>query len=89
MTSFRRRICRSAAWAAVASFTLGCLAANTNTSRFGFTGPEIFPIENQISQLHVADLDGDGLYSTFEIAGQSAEGGEPFVLPMEVHREVD
>ena len=29
--------------------------------RFGFTGPEIFPIDNQISQLHVADLDGDGL----------------------------
>ena len=37
----------------------------------------------------LGDLDGDGLYSTFEIAGQSAEGGEPFVLPMEVHREVD
>ncbi len=37
------------------------LAAGTNTNRFGFTGPEIFPIENQISQLHVADLDGDGL----------------------------
>ena len=29
--------------------------------RFGFSGREIFPIENQISQLHVADLDGDGL----------------------------
>ena len=32
-----------------------------STNRFGFTGPEIFPIDNQISQLHVADLDGDGL----------------------------
>ena len=31
-----------------------------NTNTFGFTGPEIFPIDNQISQLHVADLDGDG-----------------------------
>ena len=29
--------------------------------RFGFTGPEIFPIDPQIAQLHVADLDGDGL----------------------------
>jgi len=33
---------------------------NTLTS-FGFTGPEIFPIDAQISQLRVADLDGDGL----------------------------
>ncbi len=43
------------------SLTLNGLAADTNTSRFGFTGPEIFPIDSQISQLHVADLDGDGL----------------------------
>src|SRR5437763_10937092 len=34
---------------------------NTGTNRFGFTGPEIYPIDNQISQLRVADLDGDGL----------------------------
>ena len=61
MTCFSRRIRRWALWAAAASFTLGCLAANTNTNRFGFTGPEIFPIESQISQLHVADLYGDGL----------------------------
>src|SRR5258706_3979755 len=38
-----------------------CGAAETDTNRFGFTGPEIFPIDNQIGQLHVADLDGDGL----------------------------
>jgi len=31
------------------------------TNRFGFTGPEIFPLENQISLLKNADLDGDGL----------------------------
>ena len=31
----------------------------STTNRFGFTGPEIFPIDNQIGQLHVADLDGD------------------------------
>ncbi len=48
-------------WAAGASATLNCRAASTNASRFGFTGPEIFPIDSQISQLHVADLDGDGL----------------------------
>src|SRR5262245_2220545 len=34
---------------------------NSLSNRFGFTGPEIFPIDNQIGQLHVADLDGDGL----------------------------
>jgi hypothetical protein len=31
------------------------------TNSFGFTGPEIFPIDDQISLLHAADLDGDGL----------------------------
>ena len=61
MISSSRRICRCAVWLVAASFTLGCLAASTNASRFGFTGPEIFPIENLISQLHVADLDGDDL----------------------------
>src|SRR3974377_134915 len=61
MICFSRWICRGAVWSAAASATLGCLAANTNATRFGFTGPEIFPIDNLISQLHVADLDGDGL----------------------------
>src|ERR1044072_4745394 len=28
---------------------------------FGFSGPETFPIDAQISQLHGADIDGDGL----------------------------
>ena len=37
------------------------LAAASDTNRFGFTSPEIFPIDSQMSQLHVADLDGDGL----------------------------
>ena len=31
------------------------------TNNFGFTGPEIFPIDDQINLLHAADLDGDGL----------------------------
>jgi len=31
------------------------------TNRFGFTGPEIFPIDSQIGSLRAADLDGDGL----------------------------
>ncbi|HEX4645505.1 MAG TPA: VCBS repeat-containing protein [Verrucomicrobiae bacterium] len=33
---------------------------DTATNRFGFTGPEIFPIDNQIGLLRSADLDGDG-----------------------------
>ncbi len=50
-----------ATWVASASFAWCFVASGADTNRFGFTGPEIFPIENQISQLHVADLDGDGL----------------------------
>jgi hypothetical protein len=37
-----------------------CPAASV-TNRFSFAGPEIFPIDNQISNLRIADLDGDGL----------------------------
>jgi hypothetical protein len=36
-------------------------ASEALTNRFGFAGPEIFPIENQISQVKTADIDGDGL----------------------------
>ncbi len=35
--------------------------ADAGTNRFGFGGPEIFPVDNQIGLLHAADLDGDGL----------------------------
>ena len=37
------------------------VGANTNTNNFNFSGPEIFPIDQQIGLLHVADMDGDGL----------------------------
>ncbi|MGI8964960.1 MAG: FG-GAP repeat domain-containing protein [Limisphaerales bacterium] len=46
--------------------TLFCLgifsgrAAETKRSKFGFSGPEIFPIDNQIGQLRAADINGDG-----------------------------
>jgi hypothetical protein len=45
------------AWAALA----GSVRAEDDSSSFGFTGPEIFPIDPQISLLHAADLTGDGL----------------------------
>ncbi len=36
-------------------------SAESSTRRLSFIGPEIFPIENGIAQLHAADLNGDGL----------------------------
>jgi hypothetical protein len=35
------------------------------------------------------DLDGDGVLSTFALGGQSRDGSEPIVMPMEVTREVE
>ena len=35
------------------------------------------------------DLDGDGVFSTFEIAGESKEGSEPMLYPLESYREVE
>jgi hypothetical protein len=58
LTFFRRGLSWFAFLAVIAAFN--GLAANTNLNRFGFSGPEIFPIDNQLSQLRVADLDGDG-----------------------------
>ena len=50
------------------SFSLFSMAAvtfavesNTNTTSVGFTGRELFPIDNQIGLLHAADINGDGL----------------------------
>ncbi len=53
-----------ARWTAFAGLTAACLLATRAgelADRFGFTGPEIFPIDNLISHLRHADLDGDGL----------------------------
>ncbi len=46
--------------ALIFSFVISVHGA-TNTNGFGFTGPEIFPVDDGISLLHAADLDGDGL----------------------------
>src|SRR5882672_10642307 len=58
MSLLKRLTCPAVALAAATSLT--CFAAES-TNRFGFTGPEIFPIDNLIAQMRVADLDGDGL----------------------------
>src|SRR5262249_22824798 len=42
--------------------SLTCFGQTTNFNRFGFNGPEIFPICNQIRQLRAADFDGDLRY---------------------------
>jgi hypothetical protein len=59
MISFRQLHFFTAAVAVMTLVSNG-RAANTNNT-FGFAGPEIFPIDSQISQLHEADVDGDGL----------------------------
>ncbi len=42
-------------------FSAVSLTAATTTNLFGFSGKEVFPVDQQITGLHVADLDGDGL----------------------------
>ena len=44
-----------------AATTKAPASADAATNHFGFTGPEIFPVDNDIGQLRAADLDGDGL----------------------------
>src|SRR5215471_14100938 len=57
--TFRKRLFVSAL--CLAPLFLGFRAVAVDTNVFGFTGPEIFPIDPQIESLHVADIDGDGL----------------------------
>jgi len=45
----------------VLAATTTAARSDSGTNRFSFTGPEIFPIDNQIGHLRAADLDGDGL----------------------------
>jgi type IV pilus assembly protein PilA len=35
------------------------------------------------------DLDGDGIHSTFAIAGEFREGSQPRTLPLEIEREIE
>ncbi|MBI5773657.1 MAG: VCBS repeat-containing protein [Verrucomicrobia bacterium] len=48
-------------------------AAEPPVDRFGFAGPEIFPIDPQVGQLHVVDLDGDGLKDIVVINNQRSK----------------
>ncbi len=51
----------SIATAMAAVFSTFPIEAATVTNAFGFTGPEIYPVDQGVALLHVADLDGDGL----------------------------
>src|ERR1041385_4517564 len=57
----RRLLRLTAGIAFIANLASAAPAPNSATNTSWFTGREIFPIDNQISQLHVADFDGDGL----------------------------
>lgn len=53
---------RVKAFIPVLAFVFASLARGASTTNdFNFTGPEIYPIDEQISLLHSADLNGDGL----------------------------
>jgi len=56
MSSFKHFIIAGAI-----AITVSTSRAESATNSFGFGGPEIFPIDNDISLLHAADLNGDGL----------------------------
>jgi hypothetical protein len=58
---FRRRTWSHAFPIAFFLTTVAAQAEGTKESRFGFLGPEIFPIDSGITQLRIADLNGDGL----------------------------
>jgi hypothetical protein len=69
------------------------------TNRFGFAGPEIFPIENQISQVKNADIDGDGLQDLVLVnnarskiailLNQTGKTNDPAVLADRARREIN
>ena len=60
MTNLIARFRNAALAAGFVCFSLSAIAGSVS-NRFGFTGPEIFPIDNQIGLLRSADLNGDGL----------------------------
>src|SRR4051794_27970059 len=54
-------LCLLAGFISCATLSAGNSALSTNKNNFGFAGPETYPIDLFIGELHAADLDGDGL----------------------------
>jgi hypothetical protein len=52
---------RAGCWGPLIISLAACAVRASDKPIFGFSGPEIFPIDPGISLLHTADLDGDGL----------------------------
>lgn len=61
MSLFSRQLRCGVLFILLAGWAGAGFAAPAVTNHFGFTGPEIFPIDNQIGLMRAADLDGDGL----------------------------
>jgi hypothetical protein len=66
---FARRMIKNPVFALRRLWVVLACAAGVTTARggsgatnaFGFTGPEIYPMDSAITLLHAADMDGDGL----------------------------
>ncbi|MGD0410671.1 MAG: VCBS repeat-containing protein [Verrucomicrobiota bacterium] len=54
----RGRLLGPLVWALFVTLARG---GSVETNTFGFTGPEIYPLDSPITLLHAADMDGDGL----------------------------
>ena len=61
----------------------GLFGARSAAHRFGFLGPEIFPIERGVANLRVADLNGDGKMDLVcgENTPYSLQEGDCFSIP--------
>ena len=74
-------------------------SADSTTNRFGFAGPEIFPIENQIAQVKSADIDADGLQDLVLVNNtrskitilfnQTGKTNDPAILADRAKREIN
>jgi hypothetical protein len=50
---------------------------------------ELQPGLARFTALAQGDLDGDGVFSTFQIKGEARDGSEPETFPLESHREIE
>lgn len=86
-------------WGFLLSLVLSLARAwgdDSTTNRIGFTGPEVFPIAPQISALHSADLDGDGILDLVVVDNSRSkidllynQTGKTNVAPKKVKREIN
>jgi hypothetical protein len=68
--------------------TLGFSFSSPHSFSFAFESRNAAPVATFRAFAH-GDLDGDGNLSTFELSGRSAEGAQPELFHLEIHREVE